>query len=108
MLHESVKITYRENGQIQYFFPFSLANFLRVHQSSLHGTNIDERHLVIASPTGVLLMDFWDAADVPNATGDATSAFLKDGEDEGVAEEKGAIGGHIQKLAEFKETLIFK
>ena len=53
-------------------------------------------------------MDFWDAADVPNATGDATSAFLKDGEDEGVEEEKGAIGGHIQKLADFKETLIFK
>ena len=56
------------------------------------------------SPTGVVLMDFWDAADVQNV---ANATALE--EDVGaVAGEKGAIGGHIQKLADFKETLIFK
>ena len=58
----------------------------------------------MASPTGVVLMDFWDTADVENV---ANATVLEEDEG-GVAEEKGAIGGHIQKLADFKETLIFK
>ena len=83
---------------------------VRVEPRALHGTNIDRRHLVMASPTGILLMDFWDAADeenVTNANANANATALEDDE-EGVPGKKGAIGEHIQKLADFKETLVFK
>jgi len=87
-----------------------LLHFLRVQQGAIHGTNIDMRHLVMASPTGVAIMDFWDAADVKKevvANAEREAAALKDDRDE-VTGNNGAIGAQIQKLADFKETLIFK
>ena len=72
-----------------------LLHSLRVQPRALHGTNIDARHLVMASPTGVVLMDFWDASDVQNV---ANATALE--EDVGaVAGEKGAIGNsHFQMI----------
>jgi len=87
-----------------------LLHFLRVQQGAIHGTNIDMRHLVMASSTGVVIMDFWDAADVKKevvANGERGARAPKEGGDE-VAGNNGAIGAQIQKLADFKETLIFK
>ena len=88
--------------------PPPLLHFLRVQQEALHGVNIDMRHLVIASPTGVVVLDFWDAADVQKdvvAKTEHGANALKG--DEGAGDNR-AIGAHIQKLADFKETLIFK
>ena len=81
---------------------------LRVKPRALHGTNIDQRHLVMASPTGILLMDFWDAADEENVTNANANATALEDDEDGVPVKKGAIGEHIQKLADFKETLVFK
>ena len=64
----------------------------------------------MASSTGVVIMDFWDAADVKKevvANGERGARAPKEGGDE-VAGNNGAIGAQIQKLADFKETLIFK
>jgi len=88
-----------------------LLHFLRVQQKAIYGTNIDMRHLVMASPTGVAIMDFWDAADVKNdlvANVERGATALKEDENEVAGNIDGAIGAQIQKLADFKETLIFK
>ena len=88
-----------------------LLHFLRVQQKAIYGTNIDMRHLVMASPTGVAILDFWDAAEVQKdvvANDERGATALKEDENEVAGNIDGAIGAQIQKLADFKETLIFK
>ena len=58
-----------ENFSSKKITQFPLLHFLRLQQEASHGTNIDCRHLVMASPNGVVLMDFWDAADPQNENG---------------------------------------
>ena len=88
--------------------PPPLLHFLRVQQGALHGTNLDMRHLVMASPSGVVVMNFWDAA---AGTQEDLAANYETGESENgdrIVGSKGEIGAQIQKIADFKETLIFK
>ena len=90
---------------------FPLLHFLRLQQEASHGTNIDRRHLVMASPYGVVLMDFWDAAEPQNKNG--TSKREKgetDAEEDkniGATAKSGSVGALIQQMADFKQTLEF-
>ena len=88
--------------------PPPLLHFLRVQQGALHGTNLDMRHLVMASPSGVVVMNFWDGA---AGTQEDLAGNYETGESENgdrIVGSKGEIGAQIQKIADFKETLIFK
>ena len=90
---------------------FPLLHFLRLQQEASHGTNIDCRHLVMASPYGVVLMDFWDAADPQNKNGTMKSERGETNAEEnknlGVTAKSGSIGALIQQMADFKQTLEF-
>ena len=90
---------------------FPLLHFLRVQQEASHGTNIDCRHLVMASPNGVVLMDFWDAADPQNENGTMKSekgeTDAEENKNLGATAKSGSIGALIQQMADFKQTLEF-
>ena len=65
----------------------------------------------MASPYGVVLMDFWDAADPQNKNGTSKSergeTDAEENKNLGVTAKSGSIGALIQQMADFKQTLEF-
>ena len=65
----------------------------------------------MASPYGVVLMDFWDAADPQNKNGtmkgEKGETDAEENKNLGVTAKSGSIGALIQQMADFKQTLEF-